>query len=300
MPDLRQIQRWMQSVIMHPRGVAEGAASADARAHLGVGPAGVEDIVTRSRTLSAEERLGIYHSAYHARLLECLREEFPVMVQTLGAEVFDVFAVGYLQRYPSRSYTLNRLADDFPRYLAETRPEAAEDDGPFPTMPDFLIDLATLEWTIGDVFDGPGVEGERLLDAAQLLAVPAERRPDVRLRPVPCLRLLGLRHPVQEYYTAVRSDQEPAAPAPADTFLAVTRRDYVVCHYTLSPMEYETLGVLVAGETLGGAVASAAEKAGAEHGDLAGLVRHWFEGWAARGFFRSVSLDGERNAGPEA
>lgn len=292
MRDLGRIQRWMQAVLMHPRGVAEGAASAEAQSHLGEA-AGVGEVVTRSQALSAEERLGIYHSAYYARLLECLREEFPVLVHTLGAEVFDVFAAGYLQSYPSRSYTLNRLADHFPRYLAETRPEAGGDEGPFPTWPEFLIDLATFEWTVGDVFDGPGVEGECLLEPEQLLAVPTERRADVRLRPVPCLRLLALRHPVPEYYAAVRANQDPAPPPPGNTFLAVTRRDYVVRHYTLSPIEYETLRALVEGETLGNAIASAVAKAGADFGELSDLVRGWFAGWASRGFFRSVDLADE-------
>ena len=36
--DLGQIQRWMQAVIMHPVGVAEGIASAEARRHIDVGP----------------------------------------------------------------------------------------------------------------------------------------------------------------------------------------------------------------------------------------------------------------------
>ena len=36
--ELGQIQRWMQAVIMHPVGVAEGIASAEARATSTSGP----------------------------------------------------------------------------------------------------------------------------------------------------------------------------------------------------------------------------------------------------------------------
>jgi hypothetical protein len=61
------------------------------------------------------DRLAIYGTAYYARLLECLLEEFPVLVHALGEELFDAFAVGYLQKYPSRSYTLNDLATNIPR-----------------------------------------------------------------------------------------------------------------------------------------------------------------------------------------
>src|SRR6516225_11362495 len=119
---LGQIQRWMQAAIMHPAGVAEGIASAEARGHIDVGPDEAESVVTRSRALTALDRLAIYGYAYYARLLECLREEFPVLKHALGAEVFDAFAAEYLQQYPSRSYTLLQLGANFPRFLAETRP----------------------------------------------------------------------------------------------------------------------------------------------------------------------------------
>src|ERR1700757_621162 len=94
--DLGQIQRWMQAVLMHPVGVAEGIASVEARRHIDVGADEAETGVTRSRALTALERLGIYSYAYYARLLECLREEFPVLMHALTQEVFDTFAVGYL------------------------------------------------------------------------------------------------------------------------------------------------------------------------------------------------------------
>src|SRR5258707_9350668 len=157
--DLGQIQRWMQATIMNPVGVAEGIASPEARSHINVGPDEAEAVVTRSRALSALERLAIYSYAYYARLLECLREEFPVLKHALGEEVFDAFAVGYLEKYPSRSYTLFQLGVNFPRFLAETRPDREADEGVAAEWPDFLIDLATLERTFSEVFDGPGVEG---------------------------------------------------------------------------------------------------------------------------------------------
>ncbi len=218
--DLGHIQRWMQAVLMHPVGIAEGIASAEARQHIDVEPGEAENVVTRSRALTALERLGIYSYAYYARLLECLREEYPVLMHALTPEVFDAFAVGYLQAYPSRSYTLLQLGTKFPRYLAETRPEEGGNDGLPADWPDFLIDLATLELTFNEVFDGPGVEGERLLDAEQLRAIPAERLPAARLAGVSCLRLLPLRYPVHRYFTAVRRLQDPRRPnLPRPTWL---------------------------------------------------------------------------------
>ena len=286
--DLGQIQRWMQAAIMHPVGVAEGIASAEARRHIDVGPGEAEKVLTRSRALTALERLEIYAYAYYARLLECLREEFPVLVHALTREVFDAFAVGYLQTYPSRSYTLLQLGANFPRYLAETRPEEGRGDGLPADWPDFLIDLATLELTFNEVFDGPGVEGERLLDAEHLRAIPAERFQEARLMGVSCLRLLPLRYPVHRYFTAVRRHEDPVPPEAAETYLAVTRRRYVVRHYELSPPAYQLLHALLAGQTVGEAIGRAAQAAGPDLDRFAANLRTWFRDWTAEGFFRAL------------
>jgi hypothetical protein len=288
--DLGHIQRWMQAVLMHPVGVAEGVASAEARRHINVGPEEAEQVVTRSRAMTALERLAIYSYAYYARLLECLREEFPVLMHALTPEVFDAFAVGYLQAYPSRSYTLFQLGANFPRYLAETRPQEGGGNWLPADWPDFLIDLATLEMTFNQVFDGPGVEGERLLDAEQLLTIPTERLPEARLLGVCCLRLLPLRYPVHRYFTAVRRHEDPVPPEAAETYLAVTRQNYVVRHYELSLPAYKLLQALLDGQSVCLAISHAVEAAGSDLSGLEVNLWRWFHDWAAEGLFRAVEI----------
>jgi Putative DNA-binding domain len=288
--DLDRIQRWMQAVVMHPDGVPEGIDSAEARRHIDVAPDAVETVVTRSRGMSATERLAIYNGAYFARLLECLRDEFRVLVHALGEEVFDEFAFGYLQAYPSRSYTLNRLGLEFPHYLAETAPDRESEEDASADWQDFLIDLATLESAYNEVFDGPGVEGTRILDAEQLAAFPPRRWPDARLKFVNCFRLLTLRCPAHEYYSAVRNEEEAVLPQPAETFLAITRRDFVVCRYPLSKMQYDLLKSLAEGEAVQQAIGRAAETADSDLDTLAADLRDWFAAWAAAGFFQAVEV----------
>jgi hypothetical protein len=289
-PDLAQIQRWMQTAITHPAGVEEGVNSPEARRHVDVGPAEAGRVLTRSRALTPLERLAVYGSAYYARLLECLREEFPVLTHALGEELFDAFVVGYLQRYPSRSYTLFQLGTEFPRYLAETRPDGSGGEGLPADWPDFLIDLATLELTFNEVFDGPGVEGEQLLDAEQLRGIAPERLLGARLVPAPCVRLLALRYPVHHYFTAVRRRRDPDLPGPAETWLAVTRQRFVVCHYELSRPAYQLLHALLAGASVGQAISRAVEAAGPDLDRLPHNLAAWFHDWAAEGFFRAVEL----------
>lgn len=284
--ELDRIQRWMQAVIAHPDGVAAGLDSPATRAEIDAPARDVESVIRPSQKLSSVERLGIYANAYYARLLECLREEYPALLHALGEETFGGFAFGYLQAYPPQSYTLADLSAHFPQFLAETRPE----DEALAGWADFLIDLATLERTYAEIFDGPGVEGEPTLRADDLQAIPPERWPESRLPPVPCLRLLALRAPVHEYVSAVRRGESPAPPDPSPTHLVITRRDFVVRRAAVSPAEYDLLARLAAGAPVGAAIEQTARAHRADLDQFAAQLQQWFHDWAAGVFFRGVEL----------
>jgi hypothetical protein len=292
-PDLGTVQRWFQSVISHPDGVAGGVEAEEAQRLMRLRRSELEKVIRRSKNLSAEERLGIYANAYYARLLECLRESFPVLCKALGRELFDEFAFDYLQRYPSQSYTLSRLGDRFADFLEETRPDrAAPGETPAVDWPDFLIDLARLEWTIEQVFDGPGVEGMALLSAADLRGIEAARFGEARLRPVVCLKLLTFKYPVNEYYTAARrlgeATEAPDTPAPGTQYLALTRRDYVVRRIVLSAAQHALLTALEEGVKVNDAIALAAAKWNGDETMFARAIGEWFEQWSAAGIFERV------------
>jgi hypothetical protein len=290
MPPLRhleQIQRWMQAVITHPAGVAAGVRSTDAQQHLPIRVEQVDSVILPSARLTSVERLEVYASAYYARLLECLRDEFAALVQALGPEAFDGFAFGYLQASPSGSYTLAELGRGFPGYLAETRPSG---DNTEPGWPDFLIELAGLERIYSEVFDGEGIEGIPTLQRADLADISPAQWPEARLVPVPCLRLVRLSFPVHEYISAVRKKATPVIPKAATTYLVITRRDYVVRRCAVSHEEFTLLENLVAGETVGGAIRNLAEQTTVDLERLAEQLREWFAGWAAAGYFLQAVL----------
>jgi hypothetical protein len=298
-PELDVVEQWFAAVITHPEGVAGGLGSEAAQRRLAVGPGELGTVVTPSRNLTAEARLGIYAHAYYARLLECLADSFPILARALGQEVFDSFAFEYLKRYPSRSYTLDRLGEDFPRFLDETRPDrdpldpaSGPDESPgTASWPDFLIDLARLEWAIARVFDGPGVEGQTLLRPEDLEALGPERFAAARLLPVPCLRLLDFRYPVNAYYTAARQASEAAEvapPEPAPEQVALSRTDFVVHRYSLTRTQHTLLQALAGGARVADAIATAAENAESAEEELAGEVRQAFQLFAAQGFFQAI------------
>ena len=91
--DVDRLQRWFQAVVTNPDGVNAGADSAEAQRLIQLAPGQLEKVVTRSRALSAAERLAIYANAYHTRLLECLGEVYPMLKRGLGEEAFEGAAV---------------------------------------------------------------------------------------------------------------------------------------------------------------------------------------------------------------
>jgi hypothetical protein len=286
MSNLKAVELWMQAVIMHPGGVSEGVDTPEARAHLDVTFDKIEKVVMRSTTLSAAERLGIYNHAYFARLQECLRAEFPTLLHALGEKLFGLFTFDYLQHYPSRTYTLNNLARNFQKYLSETRPDSESPSDARESWPDFIIDLATFERAFNEVFDGPGVEGQQVLDADRSIQT-TERFMETRFVPVVCLKLLDFRYPVNQYFTAVRNGASPALPGPDDTYLAMTRRDYIVRIHELTRFQYEVLSALVDGQTLGDLVRVIA-KANGNSDPRISTVFAWINEWVEKGFFAAI------------
>ncbi len=289
--DLDVVQRWFQAVISHPSGVGEGVDSNQAQELIRLKRDELEKVVCSTRNFGASERLSVYANAYYARLLECLGESFPVLKHALGEETFNEFAFGYLQNYPSRSYTLNRLGDEFARHLDETRPKSSAAEPLGPDWPDFLIDLARLEWTIGQVFDGPGLEQEDPFDYQSFQAVSPEQWSQARLTLAVCLRLLQFSYPVNDYYTRARrakEGEETPLPAARRQFVAISRRQYVVRRYELSEPQYRLLESLQSGQTIGRAIESAAEIMEADDEKLAASLRNWFHDWTAEGFFMAV------------
>jgi len=261
---LAQIQRWMQAVIQQPDG--DGSER-------------VDDVILPSRSLSSRDRLQIYANAYFARLLEVLTGEYPAVAFAVGEEVFAEFALGYLNRHPSTSYTLAQLGGRFPQHLAETRPPCETDA---PDWADFLIDLATLERLYSEVFDGPGTEDSAAFD---LGGIAPEQWPNCRLIFAPCVRPVRLRFPVHEYITAVRRGEQPTPPVAATTHLVVSRREYIVRRVAVSADEFQLLSALFNGATVGDALSQWF----AETPNGTPPIQVWFERWTAAGYFTSVT-----------
>ncbi len=156
----------------------------------------------------ALRRLGVYHGAYRARLLETLRDTYGHTLRLLGDDAFDALALAYIAQSPSTHRNL--------RWYGET-------------WPDFLVDaavaeLARLDWALREAFDGPDDTALGLRDL-HLLAPDAWAV--VRLRPHATVRCLAMRHNTLQRWHAL-DDERPvpdAEPLPAPGWVLVWRRD---------------------------------------------------------------------------
>lgn len=285
---LPNLQQWMMRVITHPAGVIGGIDSDDARQHIDVDESAIETVVLPSQTRSSVERLDVYSYAYIARLLECLRDEFPATTAAFGEEAFNSLAFDYLQACPPHSYTLAELGRGFPQFLKDSRPDdtASEAHG---SWTDFLIDLATLERTFAEVFDCRGPESNPVLNAAAISEVAPEDWPAARLIAFPCVRVLKFSFPVHRFASDIRKGvDEPEVPSSRAVYLAISRREFIVRQDEISETQFHLLDAILDGVTIGEAVMKAAESTEEPIDSLAANLSEWFQSWSAAQFFQGI------------
>lgn len=280
-PTLDQLQRWMLAVISHPRGIEAGLQTERPGGELQVAPEDLATVVAPSAACSSAERMAVYSSAYFARLLECLSAEFPAVQRAAGEEAFAGLAVGYLQRHPPRSYTLAQLGTGFPEYLKETRPQRGA--APGPDWADLLVDLARLERTYAEVFDGPGEEAAPPLDVQSLMQMPAEDWEHLELRVTASLRWLDVQFPVHDYCAALRRGDPDQPPVPQTLRLAVYRRQFRVQVRALSQPQAALVAMLQQGLSVGAALAIVVAQHHLDPHALLTELPSWFRDWTASG-----------------
>jgi hypothetical protein len=253
-PDFEATVRWFQASVVAPHERGRRA------------PAPADRFVLPSRTLRPEQRMAIYADAYLARLVEALEKDFPAVARILGPRAFHERCRGYLERFPSRSRSLNSLG----RRLPEVLSGAARD-------------LARVEAAMSDVFDAEPAEPLRPSDFAR---IAPERLADARLDFVPAFRLLELDHAANPYIDAVRQERA-AVPRlkHVRSWMAVYRKEFQVRRLDLKEPAFAALSALQRGRTVSQAVAAAARSWSDPPKWLQPQIRRWFGEWATEGFF---------------
>ena len=272
-PGLERIQRWMQACIVDQGTCEEAIASESAQAEIPAEQA--RTVVLPSKTLSSFERLNIYRDMYLLRMEEALSSDYPAIKQYLGDEEFMRLVARYVEVYPSRSYTLNRLGDHFPEFVSTV------DDLP---KKDFCHALARLEYALTGVFDA-GETPPLTPEAVQ--AVPQDAWETARLKPIEAFRLLEFDYPVSQYLGFVDDENPEPRLRPKKTWVVAYRRNYSVHRLDLTQPAYELLSALASGETVGEAIVSVMTRKWRPAVKQKQLFE-WFRDWMAEGLFQAV------------
>lgn len=219
-------------------------------------------IADAPRRSPARQR-AIYREQIARRLARVLRGA----VAGLAAyedEDFDALATAYLGAHPPTSWTLHRLADALPQWLA-ANPSSD------PVRDADRRDLVALDLAVG--------RARRAATASPIAAIEAT----TPLRHAPSLTVLHLDRPWHRWRASVLTGPSPAIPEPAPTTVAVYRREGLVRDQELHPAEARLLLSFAAPCTLAEALAHAAA-AEEDPSTLIQQVGPWFQRFAARGW----------------
>jgi hypothetical protein len=271
-PGLSSLQRWMQAVIVHPGEISEALASPEARRQ--VPPSRLDEVLLPSKTLEAAERLAIYHGMYLVRMEEALAADYPGLKHFLGDARFFDLVRDYVQKHPSKSYSLNPLGLHLPEFVADHFPGRQSA---------FLADLARLERAMASAFDAD--ETSRIAEA-DIAAVPEEAWEKARLKTVAGFSLLSFRYPVDAYLQSVIDEvHDHPRPRRKETWVAVYRRNFAVYRLGLSRPAHDLLADLARGRPLGAAIARVRShgRRVSEH-----ELFRWFREWVSVGIFSGI------------
>ncbi|HEY8748868.1 MAG TPA: putative DNA-binding domain-containing protein, partial [Tepidisphaeraceae bacterium] len=146
--ELRALQRLTFSAVRYPLSPARKLQKrwSDGRPMRDV----CAEFIKPNDRLSSAERVEIYSKSYWFRVLDCLYDDYPGLLAILGEKKFYDLRIAYLNRYPSRSFTLRNLGNRLVQFITEEPKRTA----PHHRM---ALDMARFEWAQVEAFDGPAL-----------------------------------------------------------------------------------------------------------------------------------------------
>jgi len=274
-PGLANLQALLYRLITAPEGVAAGLAAERAR-----GPAALDDLhdleelIESDDRLSAVERLDIYANAYFYRILDCLKEDFPATLATLGGDNFHNLVTGYLIEYPPTEPSISYAGRHLTEFL---RHHPMRERWPF------IDDLARLERRLIEVFHAAEAEP---LNAEAMRAVAPDDWPALAMRTHPALAIVDCEWRVDELLREVEAatgegDRIRGEPAHVPVSVLVWRRNSHVHYRALEPPERAAFELASAGTTFA-AICEAIAEVGRD-ADPVALINRLLARWIQEG-----------------
>jgi len=221
-------------------------------------------------------QLDIYREQFWIRHVNCLREDFPVLLALVGDEEFEAIARDYLAAYPPKKFQLRHLGEDLAEFLG-TRDDA------------LLADLAAVEWAFIDAFDAADAPP---LDPATISAIAEDDWPNARLVLHPSLQLLRLAYPANRMRDAWWADKEKRPIERVErepTNVVVYRHKMLLYTEVMDALPFEMLSLLASGKSLGAAGDELAASSGRSE-EIESAIGAWFTRWSGLGWISRVVL----------
>lgn len=216
--------------------------------------------------LGPAEQIDVYRDQYRLRLRGAVRDELVGLAALVGdAERLDALIFGYLADCPSRSYTLNRIADRLPQWM-ENKGESAE-----------WLDMVRLDLAVMAGFEAAAGE---TVKPEQLATVP-------KLRLQPHVTLLRLGHDVHRYRSEVVRELDAGPLVEGPVQLVVFRRGLKMRHLQVHSSCLAVLEAIGEGSGLGDALELAVAN-GADPAVLQAQLGEWFRLFAERDLLEAI------------
>ncbi len=221
------------------------------------------DWFTGGPVCTPEQQIGIYARQYRLRLYEALIEEIPGSHALLRADpelAAEPLLRRYLAEHPSGSWTLDRVADALPGWLAEQ------------AVPESLVEMAWLDRAVQQGFSA--AEGRSL--QPEVLA----HMPSLTLQPH--VTLLRTRHNVHSLRSAALTGQALPALRAGDFPLVVFRRGLKMRHWVMPLPAWGILEGIASGGSVAEAVERVFERGWADAQRLTDEIGGWFAEFSQR------------------
>ncbi|MGY2733762.1 HvfC/BufC family peptide modification chaperone [Sphingomonas sp. UYP23] len=220
---------------------------------------------------SAGPGLAVYHNAYRAQLVACLKDSYERLWAWLGDDAFDAAALAHVSLHAPTSWTLGDYGIGFADTISALYPEDPE-----------VAEIAALDWALRRAFDGPDASP---FDPTRLAEIDWD---EAVIHFVPTLALLPVTTNCGAIWTGIAaSDDVPAAQMlPEPAWVRVWRVELQPHFATIEATEREAIQLAASGERFARLCDRLAETIGVEEAVLA--ASRYLSSWLQDGLIADI------------
>ncbi|WP_428242048.1 putative DNA-binding domain-containing protein [Gynuella sp.] len=226
------------------------------------------DAVLDTETLSAAQRMAIYHNAYFQRLQEVLQQDYPTVHGLIGDDMFSQLAKEYILSHPSSHTSIRWFGEQLPAFIRQTEPYQQHG---------ILAELSDWERYLRAAFDGADATP---LQSDALQTVAAEHWPWLGFVFVPTFRLCEHRFNTVAVWQALKEDNPPPdIQALTDSeYWLIWRSGLQTAYQSVSSEEAEMIQQVQQGNHFAGLCERLSDQYGEQTAQVAiGLLQKWIQ-----------------------